>query len=55
MSQSKIEHCRIAGVATCVPAQVVDNLEVATDFPAAEVRKIVQMAGIRKRKPNLSV
>jgi 3-oxoacyl-[acyl-carrier-protein] synthase-3 len=49
MSQSTIENCRIAGVASCVPAQVVDNLDVATDFPAAEVRKIVQMAGIRKR------
>lgn len=49
MSQSTIEHCRIAGIATCVPEKVIDNLEVVSDFPALEVRKIVQMAGIRRR------
>jgi 3-oxoacyl-[acyl-carrier-protein] synthase III len=49
MSQSRIEQCKIAGIATAVPQFEVDNMQLDADFPAAELRKIVQMAGIRKR------
>jgi 3-oxoacyl-[acyl-carrier-protein] synthase-3 len=48
MSKSQIANCKIAGVSTVVPEKQVDNMD-QSDFPAAELRKIVQMAGIRKR------
>lgn len=50
MSQSTIHGLRIAGVATCVPPRVVDNLSDDLGFDAGEVRKVVQMAGIRERR-----
>jgi 3-oxoacyl-[acyl-carrier-protein] synthase-3 len=50
MSRSTIEGLRIAGVATCTPPRVVDNLDAALGFDAEEVRKVVAMAGIRKRR-----
>jgi len=50
MSQSTIEGFRIAGVATCVPPRVVDNLSDNLGFDAGEVRKVVQMAGVRERR-----
>ncbi len=49
MAISQLGNSRIAGIATCVPAQRVDNMTMDADFPAAELRKIVQMAGIRYR------
>jgi 3-oxoacyl-[acyl-carrier-protein] synthase III len=49
MSKSQIPHSKIVGVSTVVPEQQVDNMDLHADFPAAELRKIVQMAGIRKR------
>ena len=49
MSQSQIPNCAVAGVATCVPSRQIDNLSLEGDFPAAELRKIVQLAGIRYR------
>lgn len=49
MSKSAIANCKIAGVSSVVPATQVDNMDLHADFPAAELRKIVQMAGIRKR------
>jgi 3-oxoacyl-[acyl-carrier-protein] synthase-3 len=50
MSQSTIEGFRIAGVATCVPPRVVDNLSDSLGFDPGEVRKVVQMAGVRERR-----
>ena len=50
MSRSTIESVRIAGVATCTPPRVVDNLDAALGFDAEEVRKVVAMAGIRQRR-----
>jgi 3-oxoacyl-[acyl-carrier-protein] synthase-3 len=50
MSRSTIEGVRIAGVATCTPPRVVDNLDAALGFDAEEVRKVVAMAGIRARR-----
>ena len=50
MSRSTIEGLRIAGVATCTPPRVIDNLDAGLGFDAEEVRKVVAMAGIRKRR-----
>ena len=50
MSQASIEGFRIAGVATCVPSRVVDNLSGSLGFDAGEVRKVVAMAGVRERR-----
>src|ERR1700704_7159322 len=49
MSKSSIEGFRIAGVATCVPPRVVNNLEEGLGFDPEEVRKVVAMAGVRER------
>ncbi len=49
MSRHSIDGARIAGVATCVPARVVDNLADDLGFDATEVRKVVQMAGVHTR------
>jgi len=50
MSQTTIEGFRIAGVATCVPPRVVDNLSDSLGFDAGEVRKVVAMAGVQQRR-----
>lgn len=50
MSRSSIEGFRIAGVSTCVPPRVADNLDPASGFDPEEVRKVVAMAGVRKRR-----
>jgi 3-oxoacyl-[acyl-carrier-protein] synthase-3 len=50
MSRSSIEGFRIAGVATCVPPQRVDNLDASLGFDPEEVRKVVAMAGVRERR-----
>src|SRR6185295_16602473 len=50
MSRSSIEGFRIAGVATCVPAKTVSNLDPALGFDPEEVRKVVAMAGVRERR-----
>lgn len=49
MSQSQLSGIRIAGVSTCVPARSVDNLDFGTDFGVDEVRKVVSMAGVKRR------
>jgi len=49
MSQTRIPHLKVAGVSTCVPARVFDNLERGKDFGDTEVRKVVAMAGVRRR------
>jgi len=50
MSRSSIDGFRIAGVATCVPAQSVSNLDSDLGFDPEEVRKVVAMAGVRQRR-----
>lgn len=50
MSRSSIEGFRIAGVATCVPPRIADNLDPASGFDPEEVRKVVAMAGVRERR-----
>ncbi len=49
MSKTSIEGFRIAGVATCVPPRVVNNLDEGLGFDPEEVRKVVAMAGVRER------
>lgn len=49
MSRASIHGVRIAGVATCVPATVIDNLEADLGFAADEVRKVASMAGVLRR------
>lgn len=50
MSQSSIGGFRIAGVSTCLPPAVVDNLDPALGFAPEDVRKVVAMAGVRERR-----
>ena len=50
MSRSTIEGFRIAGVATCLPPKIADNLDPSSGFDAEEVRKVVAMAGVRQRR-----
>lgn len=50
MSRHTISGFRVAGVSTCLPATVADNLDPASGFDPEEVRKVVQMAGIRQRR-----
>lgn len=50
MSESILNNCRIAGISSCVPTRVFDNLEDAKDFPKDEIRKVVSMAGVKKRR-----
>jgi len=40
---------RIAGIGTCVPRRVFDNLRDATGFGEVEVRKVTGMAGVARR------
>jgi 3-oxoacyl-[acyl-carrier-protein] synthase-3 len=49
MSLTRVDGFRIAGVATCVPPRVVDNMECGKDYGAEEVRKVVAMAGVQQR------
>jgi 3-oxoacyl-[acyl-carrier-protein] synthase-3 len=50
MSRSHVEGFRIAGVSTCLPARIERNLDDDLGFDPAEVRKVVQMAGVRERR-----
>lgn len=49
MSQSEINNCRIAGVSTCVPERVFDNLKDATEFEQTELKKVISLAGVARR------
>jgi 3-oxoacyl-[acyl-carrier-protein] synthase-3 len=50
VSRSHVQGFRIAGVSTCVPARVERNLDDDLGFDPDEVRKVVQMAGVRERR-----
>ena len=57
MSLTRIDGVRIAGVTTCVPPRSVDNNEYGKTFGVNEVRKVVAMAGVRRRhvvEPNVT-
>jgi 3-oxoacyl-[acyl-carrier-protein] synthase III len=50
MAQSTISGVRIAGVVSCAPKTVFDNVADAAHFPKDDVRKVVGMAGVAKRR-----
>lgn len=50
VSQTSIDGFRIAGVSTCVPTRVVDNLDPALGFGRDDQRKVVAMAGVQQRR-----
>src|SRR4249919_377445 len=50
VSRHSIAGFRIAGIATCVPPRVENNLADDLGFDPDEVRKVVQMAGVRERR-----
>jgi 3-oxoacyl-[acyl-carrier-protein] synthase-3 len=49
LSFSRIQGIRIAGVSTCIPSERVDNMSLGERYGAADVRKVVSMAGVRYR------
>ena len=49
MTETIHNSCRIAGVSTCVPDQVFDNLTDTKGFPQDDIRKVVSMAGVKTR------
>ena len=49
MSQSVLNHCRLAGVSTCVPSKVLDNVEDTKEFPRDAIKKVVSVAGVARR------
>jgi 3-oxoacyl-[acyl-carrier-protein] synthase III len=50
MAESTIAGVRIAGVVSCAPKTTFDNVADAAQFPRDEVRKVVGMAGVAKRR-----
>lgn len=50
MAIASIRGARIAGVVACVPRTVYDNLTDTAQFDQTEVRKVVAMAGVQKRR-----
>ncbi|MCI0507288.1 MAG: ketoacyl-ACP synthase III [Gammaproteobacteria bacterium] len=50
MTESIHKNCRIAGVSSCVPSRVFDNLTDTKGFPEDDIRKVVSMAGVKKRR-----
>ncbi len=50
MATASIRGARIAGVASCTPKRVYDNLTETAQFDPAEVRKVVAMAGVNRRR-----
>jgi 3-oxoacyl-[acyl-carrier-protein] synthase III len=50
MATASIRGSRIAGIAACVPRTVYDNLSDTAQFDQTEVRKVVAMAGVQKRR-----
>jgi 3-oxoacyl-[acyl-carrier-protein] synthase III len=50
LSLSRIGGFRIAGVASCVPPYVANNLDCGAKYGETEVRKVIAMAGVRQRR-----
>jgi len=50
MAFSSIRNSRIAGIGTCVPSKIFDNVRDTIGFKADEVKKVVAMAGISTRR-----
>jgi 3-oxoacyl-[acyl-carrier-protein] synthase III len=50
MSKALIDGIRIAGISSCTPACSVDNMAAGAIHGAEEVRKVVEMAGVKNRR-----
>jgi 3-oxoacyl-[acyl-carrier-protein] synthase-3 len=50
MATASIRGAQIAGVVSCTPTRVFDNLAETAQFDQAEVRKVVAMAGVSRRR-----
>jgi 3-oxoacyl-[acyl-carrier-protein] synthase-3 len=50
VSKARIGSVNVAGVATCVPPAIRDNMDAAATHGETEVRKVVNMAGVRFRR-----
>jgi 3-oxoacyl-[acyl-carrier-protein] synthase-3 len=50
MAQSNIEGVRVAAVASCTPVKSFDNVADTAQFDPTEVRKVVAMAGVARRR-----
>jgi 3-oxoacyl-[acyl-carrier-protein] synthase III len=50
MAISKVPAARIAGITTAVPSTTVDNEKDATQFEAGEVKKVIEMSGVKQRR-----
>jgi len=50
MATVKTGNYRIAGISTCVPSRTFDNTTDCSAFPQEDVRKVVAMAGVSRRK-----
>lgn len=49
LSRTSIQGVRIAGVSTCVPSRVIDNLRDEDRWSPDVVRKVVALSGVRRR------
>jgi 3-oxoacyl-[acyl-carrier-protein] synthase III len=50
MARMKIKGDRITSIVTCVPPRVFDNVNDTSSFTKGEVRKVVAMAGVKRRR-----
>ncbi|HEY0705189.1 MAG TPA: ketoacyl-ACP synthase III [Polyangia bacterium] len=50
MATATIRGAKIAGVVSCTPTRIFDNLTETGQFDQAEVRKVVAMAGVSRRR-----
>jgi 3-oxoacyl-[acyl-carrier-protein] synthase III len=50
MARMRIGGARVSAVVTCVPERVFNNLTDTTEFTKEEVRKVVGMAGVKRRR-----
>ena len=50
MAETKIRGHHIAGIGTCVPSRIFDNVRDTEDLPKDDVKKIVGMAGVAARR-----
>lgn len=49
MARSLIQNCRLVGMSTAVPTKIFDNTTDIEGFSPTEVRKVISMAGVKKR------
>ena len=49
MALTSTQAARVRGIVTTVPPRRFDNLRDATEFGPDEVRRVVQMTGVRTR------